>query len=203
MGFSDLLLGGKDYDRQMIGDVLERIHANSVNMQDLIARLLDDSRLRAGRVEVHPRPLVLTEELARGVAQLGLLMDGHAVSVAVDPEVRVVADPNGLERIVGNLLSNAAKFSSPGDAIHIDARQMDGEVIVSVRDEGMGIAKEEQGRIFDRFYQAVRSQRGAGIGLSIVQRYVDMHGGRIWVESEPGRGSTFSFTLPAAATQTH
>jgi signal transduction histidine kinase len=103
--------------------------------------------------------------------------------------------------VLVNLLTNAMKFSPAGSLVVVGARRADGEVVVSVADEGAGIAPDEQERIFDRFYQSRNGNhaRGTGIGLTIAQRFTAQHGGRIWVDSEPGRGATFSFTMPLAA----
>jgi len=101
-----------------------------------------------------------------------------------------------------NLLTNAVKFSPAGSRVVVSARRAGNEVVMSVADEGPGVAPEEQERIFDRFYQSRNGDhaRGTGIGLTIAQRFTAQHGGRIWVDSEPGRGATFSFTMPVAAT---
>jgi signal transduction histidine kinase len=99
-----------------------------------------------------------------------------------------------------NLQTNAEKFSPAGTCVRVRARAEDDEVVVSVIDNGAGIARDEQARIFDRYYQSSNGAggRGTGIGLTIAQRFTELHGGRIWVESELGHGATFSFTMPAA-----
>ena len=103
-----------------------------------------------------------------------------------------------------NLLTNAVKFAPAGSTITVRARVERNDVVVSVVDRGVGISPEDQVRIFDRFYQSKArgegngSHRGTGIGLAIAQRFTEVQGGRIWVESEPGTGSTFSFTVPLA-----
>ena len=110
-----------------------------------------------------------------------------------------MVDDNGIDRVLTNLISNAVKFTPRGAGIRIVAEPGPEEVVVHVIDEGTGIAPEHHERIFDRFYQAgpaVSSRRGTGIGLAIVARYVELMGGRIWLESEMGRGSTFSFSVP-------
>ena len=97
-----------------------------------------------------------------------------------------------------NLLSNAVKFKHSGGHIEVSARGDGGEVVVSVRDDGVGIDAADQARIFEEFQQAGTSQlqEGTGLGLALSRRFVELHGGRLWVESEPGKGSTFTFTLP-------
>lgn len=97
-----------------------------------------------------------------------------------------------------NLLTNAAKYSPDEASIRVTASTENGNAVLSVEDEGMGIPPEEQARVFERFYQSslVSGKRGTGVGLSIVRRYVELQGGRVWVESERGSGSAFRFTLP-------
>ena len=99
-----------------------------------------------------------------------------------------------------NLLTNALKYSSPETEVHVTAREVDDEVLVSVSDFGQGMAAEDLTQIFERFYRGkkVRKARGRGLGLYIVKMLVEAHGGRIWAESELGKGSTFHFTLPLA-----
>jgi signal transduction histidine kinase len=102
--------------------------------------------------------------------------------------------------VIFNLLSNAVKFTPAGGAVDVSAAQVNGEITVSVADTGPGIAAEDQERIFEEFQQTeagVRQREGTGLGLALSKRLVELHGGRIWVESEPGHGSTFAFTLPA------
>jgi signal transduction histidine kinase len=120
----------------------------------------------------------------------------------VPVELAVTADVNGVAHVLENLLANAAKFSPADSQIIVSAREHDGEVVVTVADDGVGIAPEEQEQIWERFYQSdsiEMSRRGTGIGLAIVKRFVEVQGGRSWVESTPGRGARFSFTLPRAA----
>ena len=107
------------------------------------------------------------------------------------------ADPNRLERMLENLLLNAQKYSAPGAPIEISARQQDTEVVVSVRDHGQGIPLDALPHLFELFYRAEKGRKaeGLGLGLYITRKLVEAHGGRIWAESEAGKGSTFAFTL--------
>ena len=117
----------------------------------------------------------------------------------------MVADPNAFADVLTNLLTNAAKFSPDGAPIRVRADADGGDVVVSVTDHGAGIPLDEQARVFDRFYQSpsdLPSQRGTGIGLTIAKRFTEMQGGRISVESEPGLGSTFFVSMPAATSST-
>jgi two-component system phosphate regulon sensor histidine kinase PhoR len=112
----------------------------------------------------------------------------------------VQADASRIEQVLVNLLHNAIKFSSPGDEIVVSAQIREQQVVFTVKDNGVGIAPGDMERIFERFYKAdrARSGGGTGLGLSISRHLIEAHGGRIWVESQPGKGSTFYFSLPTA-----
>jgi signal transduction histidine kinase len=107
-----------------------------------------------------------------------------------------------VRQVIFNLLSNAVKFTPAGGAVDVSAEQVDGEVRVAVTDTGPGLAAEDHERIFDEFQQTeagIELREGTGLGLALSKRLVELHGGRIWVDSELGRGSTFVFTLPLEA----
>ena len=112
----------------------------------------------------------------------------------------VRGDEDRLGQVLVNLLHNAVKFSPNGGEIRVGVREGDGEVVVWVQDPGIGVPRADKARIFERFYKVdrarVRGRGGTGLGLSIARHVVEMHGGRIWVESEEGQGSTFSFAVP-------
>jgi signal transduction histidine kinase len=103
-----------------------------------------------------------------------------------------------VKQILYNLLSNAVKFTPDGGNVDVSVRRQNGEIEIEVRDTGIGIAPEDQTRIFEEFRQVgrERSREGTGLGLTLTKRFVELHGGRIWVRSEPGKGSTFGFSLP-------
>jgi signal transduction histidine kinase len=112
----------------------------------------------------------------------------------------VLGDERRIRQVVINLLSNAVKFTPAGGAVGVTAERRDGEIWVSVNDTGPGIAPEDHERIFEEFQQAElgkQQREGTGLGLALSKRLIELHHGRIWVESEPGRGSTFTFSLPA------
>jgi signal transduction histidine kinase len=112
----------------------------------------------------------------------------------------IVADERKVKQILLNLLSNAVKFTPEGGRVGLTATAADGVVTVTVSDTGIGIAPEDQATIFEEFRQVgrddARKQEGTGLGLTLAKKFVELHGGRIWVESQVGRGSTFTFTLP-------
>jgi signal transduction histidine kinase len=118
------------------------------------------------------------------------------------PQIRVTADPLRLRQILYNLLGNGVKFTDPGGEVSVSAQEQDDMVQITVADTGLGIPAEECARIFDKFYQVGYTtagvRQGTGLGLTISKQLVELQGGRIWVESEPGKGSRFHFTLPLA-----
>jgi signal transduction histidine kinase len=131
------------------------------------------------------------------------MTDGVHVALTEAPDGEVVTgDARRVRQVIFNLLSNAVKFTPAGGAVEIRAAHVDGEVRVTVTDTGPGIAREDHERIFEEFQQTaagVEQREGTGLGLALSKRLVELHGGRIWVDSELGRGSTFVFTLPARA----
>ena len=121
------------------------------------------------------------------------------LAVDFDDSITVTADRLRVQRILHNLLDNAVKYSTPGTKIEIFARQNGKEVLIGVKDMGVGISSEQQGRLFEPFQRLEPqniSATGTGLGLVVCRRLVEAHGGRMWVESHPGEGSTFQFTLP-------
>ena len=122
------------------------------------------------------------------------------LGLAVDPEeILVQADERKVRQVVFNLLSNAVKFTPPGGRVDVSAQMTNGVVEVAVADTGSGIAPEDQEMIFEEFQQARRDggeHEGTGLGLPLARSFIELHGGRLWVESAPGEGSTFRFTLP-------
>src|SRR5262249_24035463 len=133
----------------------------------------------------------------------GAVKNGIQLALEADPNVQFVqADERRIRQVVFNLLSNAVKFTPQGGSVVIGSAQQNGEVLVSVKDTGPGVAPEDQQRIFEEFQQTEVGQEqkeGTGLGLALARKLVELHGGRIWVESEPGSGATFTFTLPVEA----
>jgi PAS domain S-box-containing protein len=198
--FAEVLAGSGETDTETRAELLERISRNTSEMSGMIEQLLDDSGLESGKLALEPGPLPLRSEALRCIETVQDAIGNRQSAVDVPIDLEVQADRRGFERILVNLLANAAKYSPEGSTIRVGARAQNGDVVVSIRDEGIGIPPEAQERVFERFYRSslVSAKRGYGIGLSIARRYVQLQGGRIWVESEPGRGSTFFFTLPVA-----
>ena len=163
----------------------------------LVANLLDLSRLEAGAATPVVELWTVDGLVARALEAIGPDSERVAVSLPVDsPAVRV--DATQLEHALVNLLENALHFSSPSDSVEVTAEASDGEVVLRVTDHGPGIVREEHQEIFEPFRQGGEAgARGSGLGLAIARGFVELNHGRIWVESEPGMGATFSFSLPA------
>jgi signal transduction histidine kinase len=204
IGFSQVLR------EEMFGEVnpkqaeyLDDIVSSGNHLLALINDVLDLSKVEAGQVELEIAPFSLREALERGVGMVRerATRDGVQIVLAVDPEVDVVeGDERRIRQVIFNLLANAVKFTPAGGAVGASAAQVNGEVRVSVTDTGPGIAPGDRERIFEEFQQTevgVAQREGTGLGLALSKRFVELHGGRIWVDSEVGKGSVFVFTLPA------
>lgn len=172
-------------------------------MDSLIGDLLDVSSMEAGRFEVAPSKRDLAALLAEVCEQFRPLCQSQGLELKCEIPERLPEaffDERQLQRVLGNLIGNAVKFSRKGGVIRLRADQAPGEVRVGVSDQGPGIPEEHRTRVFDRFWKADNGdRRGAGLGLAIAQGIVEAHGGRIWVESQAGAGSTFWFALPLRA----
>ena len=181
-------------------DMLGRVSNNADELQRLVKQLMEFARSDAGVVEVLPEPLAVGAEVRAVVRDLAPVVGRHRIEIDVPGGLTVMADRDGFGHVLVNLLTNAVKFSPEGTTVRVRAYKDGEEAVVSVIDEGPGIAPADQARVFERFYQAKNgaSARGTGIGLTIAQRFTELHGGEIWVESEPGHGATFAFSIPRA-----
>ncbi len=188
-------------------DRIGKIEVETGHIAQMVNELLDLSRIESGGAVVHLDDVDLGQIAAASAERLRLFAErqGVRLTVAAAPAVpRVRGDEARLEQVLINLLHNAVKFSPSGGDVTVRVGAHDGEVVTSVEDRGVGIPKALQGRVFERFYKVDRARvrgGGTGLGLSIARHVVEQHGGRIWVESEEGRGSTFSFALPIAEEQ--
>ncbi|MFL5737951.1 MAG: sensor histidine kinase [Actinomycetota bacterium] len=189
---------------QLRGELLERVELNARAMSHMIGQVLDFSRLQLGQFPIDLRPLVVEPLVARVLGNLGSQIAGHVVRTRGESDVRVLTEPYAFERILGNLVMNAAKFAPAGTTIEVGwTLESEETVRLWVRDEGPGVPESDRERIFDRFYRVERTGPGAGLGLAVVKELVLLHGGRVWMDSaSPGAegvGAVVSFTLPAAA----
>ena len=183
-----------------------QIDVESGHLAQMVNELLDLSRIEQGTHALEVEDVALEPIVAGTVDRLRLFAERQEVTLASEmpdglPTVR--ADAERIGQLLTNLLHNAVKFSRPGGRVVVRAEPRAEEVVVSVRDEGIGIPAAEIERIFERFYKVdrarVRGMGGTGLGLAIARHIVEGHGGRIWAESEEGVGSTFSFTIPRAS----
>ncbi len=176
------------------------IELSARRMNAMIQDLIDSARLETGQVDLDRQPVDLHALVADLLDRDAKAMDTTRVKVGFQPDLPPVdADPNRLERILTNLLSNALKYSPDGAEVVLRAVTSNGAVVVSVADRGRGINAEDLPRVFERFFRSrdARKHEGLGLGLYITRMLVEAHGGKIWVESQQNAGSVFSFSLPS------
>jgi signal transduction histidine kinase len=204
IGFSEVLLqrmfGGLN-DKQ--DEYLKDIYASGQHLLSLINDILDLSKIEAGRMELASAPFHLPGALENAVTLVRERAARHGIALDLDLDPRLgelVGDERKVKQVLLNLLSNAVKFTPEGGRISLTAGLTDGAVEISVIDTGIGIAPEDQAAVFEEFRQVgsdeKRKQEGTGLGLTLAKKFVELHSGKIWVQSELGRGSTFTFTLP-------
>jgi signal transduction histidine kinase/putative methionine-R-sulfoxide reductase with GAF domain len=211
IGFSEVLaerMFGDVNEKQAeyLGDILE----SARHLLSLINDILDLSKIEAGRMELEAASFDLPAAIDNTLILVRERAQRRTIDLARSFDDRlgaVVADERKVKQVLLNLLSNALKFTPEGGRIDVSARARDGVAEIAVHDTGIGIAAADQQTVFEEFRQvgaATKKAEGTGLGLAISRKFIELHGGRIWVESEPGAGSTFTFTLPlkpgAAAT---
>ncbi len=208
-GFTDLIYSGA------VGEINENqkrflgiIKNNTDRLTALINDLLDISRVETGRVRFEPQPVRIGELVRNVVDALAPNAESkdHRLSCHIEAGLpEIMGDPNRLNQIFTNLIANAINYTPNGGEIEVSVYTVQGAIRADVRDNGIGIQPEDLGRIFERFYRAdhpvVQESRGTGLGLPIVKMFVEMHGGRVWAESEPGEGSCFTVLLPLPTAQ--
>lgn len=182
---------------------LRRIETEVDALTQMSTELLELSRIESGQVPLAFRPVEPSRLLQIAVDRMHTQAERNKQSLACEcpPNLpRINADPSRIEQVLVNLIHNALKFTHPGGSVRLTADVADAFVRFSVTDTGVGIPADELTRIFERFYRVDRSRTGGGtgLGLSIARHIVEAHGGRIWAESEEGRGSTFLFLIPVA-----
>jgi signal transduction histidine kinase len=204
IGFSEVLaerMFGELNDKQ--AEYIQDILSSGRHLLSLINDILDLSKVEAGRLELELGPfnLPMTLENALTLVRERASRHGLGLQLTVDPRLGdLVGDERKIRQVVLNLLSNAVKFTPEGGRIGVTASRADGAVEVSVSDTGIGIAPEDQEAIFEEFRQVgtdyAKKREGTGLGLTLARKLVELHGGRIWVKSEVGKGSTFTFSIP-------
>lgn len=207
LAYSETLLGGAMDDRENNTRFVEKLHKHAARMSELISDISDLSAIESGQVKLTPGPVRLKNIVSEVIALLEARRIGCNVSfnVSIPDQLFVQADRTRLEQILYNLVDNAVKFNKPGGAVTVTAEPRNGTVAIRIEDTGSGIAAPDLPRIFERLYRADKSRsqttEGTGLGLAIVKHLVHAHGGEVSATSELGRGSRFTFTLPAAAPQ--
>lgn len=188
----------------MNGDIsisTDAIVRSAQRMNVMIQDLVDAARLEGKQLALHPHPINLADYVSELCQRVAAVMDTARLQIDIPADLPpVAADDDRLERILMNLLSNAMKYSTPDTPVRIEAHRQDHDVVIAISDQGPGIDPHEIPRLFERFYRgkSERKPEGIGLGLYITRMLVEAHGGRIWVTSTPGIGSTFAFTLPLA-----
>jgi signal transduction histidine kinase len=204
IGFSEALMA------RMFGEVnpkqdeyLHDIHSSGQHLLSLINDILDLAKVEAGRMELELSEFDLPSALRNAMTLVRERAQNHGITLDLHVDGKmgeIRADERKVKQIVLNLLSNAVKFTPDGGRVELDAHVNDALAEISVKDTGTGIAPEDQATLFEEFRQVGRpsagKQEGTGLGLALTRRFVELHGGKIWVNSEPGKGSTFSFTIP-------
>ena len=183
--------------RKMVGDIKREVDT----LTQLVQEMRDLSLIESGQMPVRLTPTPLLETVQASVKPLEALAESkqQTIDVTVPDDLIVLADSFQLQRALKNILHNAVKYAPERGEIEISATRSADEAIISVRDDGPGIAREDLPRIFERFYQADRARRsGTGLGLAIVRHIVLAHGGRVWAESVEGEGATFFLMLALA-----
>src|SRR6185312_6839020 len=204
IGFSEVLgerLFGELNEKQ--AEYTDDILSSGRHLLSLINDILDLSKIEAGRMELEITTFDLPMAIENALLLIRERASRHGIKLdrAIDERIGDFAgDERKVKQILVNLLSNAVKFTPESGKIRVDASMGDSAVIISVTDSGIGIANEDQEVIFEEFRQAsgnyAQKREGTGLGLTLTRRFVEMHGGKIWVESEIGKGSKFTFTLP-------
>ena len=204
IGFSEVL------QERMFGDLNEKqieylqdIHSSGKHLLSLINDILDLSKVEAGRMDLELSSFDLPTALENALTLIKERAGRHGIALALDVDKRLnnfVGDERKFKQILLNLLSNAVKFTPAGGRISVKAAPLDGAVEISVMDTGVGIAPEDRDTIFEEFRQVgsdyAHKREGTGLGLTLTKKFVELHGGRIRVDSEVGKGSTFTFTFP-------
>jgi len=199
-GFTKLMLEGKVPEPETQKEFLSIIDRQSETLDKLIGNLLDTSRLESGRFKIHKQRVAVRDIVHEVVAGLYSVASDKGIVLREDVPVlpEVEANRERLEQVITNLLSNAIKFSRNGGEVLVRGEVRGDEVVVQVVDHGIGVAEEVKPHLFERFFRAEDSARisGTGLGLYISKQIIEAHGGRIWIDSQKGEGTSVSFALP-------
>jgi signal transduction histidine kinase len=204
IGFSEVLserMFGEINEKQ--AEYLKDIHESGRHLLSLINDILDLSKIEAGRMELEVSSFDLPGALSNAITLIRERAQRHSIALGLEVDGSLgeyQGDERKFKQIMLNLLSNAVKFTPDGGKVDVSAKRANGAIEVAVRDTGIGIAAEDQAVVFEEFRQVgrnrMRTAEGTGLGLALTRRFVELHGGAIRLDSTPGQGSTFSFTLP-------
>ena len=166
-----------------------------------MTEVLEVSRLDLERLTIKPRPTDLAALVERVVREMRDVGPRHELAIVRNDAVTISVDPDRIEQVLTNVIGNAIKYSPPGSTVEIESRRERSAVVVSVRDRGIGIPRDKQARIFERFYRAhvgtpYEHASSLGVGLYLSREFINRHGGEMWFESREGAGSVFGFRLP-------
>ena len=206
IGFSDVL------GQQMFGELnakqeeyLSDISSSGKHLLDLVNQILDLSKVEAGRMDLEPSTFAPGETIRASLAFVRARALAHRIELVAEIPADlpvVTADERKIRQVLLNLLSNAVKFTPDEGRVVVRARAADGNLEIAVADSGIGISAEDRSAVFEEFRQvggaSERSHEGTGLGLTLAKRFIELHGGRIWLESAVGKGSTFTFAIPTA-----
>ena len=205
-GFAETLLGGALEDTANRERFITIIRDHSVRLARLTNDLLELTQIEAGKMDLDLRPMNICDLVGSCIETVHFQAEKklHAVELQCPPDLPpVLADAGRIREVLLNLLENAVQYTPPGGHIDVSAAQRDSKIVVTVADDGIGIPRAEQERIFERFYRVdtarSREAGGTGLGLSIARHIVESHGGRIWLQSDVGEGSKFHFSIPIAS----
>jgi signal transduction histidine kinase len=190
---------GDRLSRKDIKQLIRDAYYEAETLSDILANLLELARAQANRLQINEEPVNIRETIRIVIKKLSPQIPPRQINVECDESLTVNADRIRLQRILHNLLDNAVKYSSSETRIEVLVKKLNNEVLIGVKDEGIGIPSELQGKLFEPFQRLEQPNNkagGTGLGLVVCRRLVEAHGGRMWVESQPGDGSFFKFTLP-------
>jgi signal transduction histidine kinase len=180
------------------------IQRNTNRIQTRMDLMLDLARIKSGHPHLHREQILLSKVIPTYINEIKPVDKQVSIQVNLPEDLSIYADRTGLHDIFINLLSNAFKFTSDGGQVSIMARQEGGDTLIEIQDTGIGVPSDKLQKIFEEFFQVEGNKHGgAGLGLAIAKHLVAEHGGKIWVESQIGKGSTFSFTLPVPMENNH
>ncbi|OLE81457.1 MAG: hypothetical protein AUG06_01215 [Actinobacteria bacterium 13_1_20CM_2_65_11] len=211
LGFSELLIDASEgqFPPATRKRFLEQIHSSGKHLLGLINDILDLSKIEAGQMELRLQQVTVAEVVTQVAGIVEPLAGQKKIELRITEDFagEITADGGKVKQMLLNLVSNAVKFTPEGGAVSISTRRLDSTVELTVTDTGIGIAKEDQDRVFHEFQQVdsgvSRSQAGTGLGLTLTRRFARLHGGDVRLESRPGQGSVFTITLPITSVHGH